>query len=450
MLRSAGVIGEVIGKYRITRKLGKGGMGVVYVGEHVMIGSPAVVKVLKTEVSEDRVTVERFFNEARAAAQIQHPAIVQVFDSGVHEASGSAFIVMELLGGESLSDRIKRGPMPAAIAVAIARQIASALSAAHRAGIIHRDLKPDNLFLVPDPELREGRVKVLDFGIAKLAMSNTAITTKTGDVFGTPAYMSPEQCHNASQVDERTDIYSLGCILHEMLTGKRLFGRGSVVETIAAHLLEDPAPPSEIVRGVPPALDRIVLRMLSKQAAQRYATMAELERELHAIDDPLHAVPAASTIDLSPPRTKRWKRFAIIAASGVVAGGIAIAVILATGDHDSHAPAAAPRDAQAAVHLAATVPVADAPAAPLADAPPADAAAAEDAEPAGMGSATISAAVPCAIYVDGTATGKMTPQTNMPLALGHHVIRVVASDGTVDRSFELDVRPGDVNDVTVQ
>jgi len=439
------VIGQVIGKYRITRRLGKGGMGVVYVGEHVMLGSPAVVKVLATEVSEDRATVERFFNEAKAAAQIQHTGIVQIFDSGLHEPSGSAFIIMELLGGESLRDLIKRGPIPPAIAVAIARQIAGALSAAHRAGIIHRDLKPDNLFLVPDPELREGRVKVLDFGIAKLAVAGSGITTKTGEVFGTPAYMSPEQCHNASQVDERTDIYALGCILHEMLTGNKLFGRQSVVETIAAHLIDDPQPPSKTVPGVPPQLDRIVLRTMEKDANQRQATMAELEAELIAIGGPLVTLPAAATrVDL--PRARRWPRIALVAVIGVVAGGIGIAVMLGRDDHVSP-----PRDA--AVVTARTPPPAPT-ATPTPPAPPPDAVADAASEPvavvpdaAAMGSASIRAPVSCAIYVDGTNSGKVTPQTNMPLSLGHHVIRLVASDGSIDRSFELDVRSDDENTI---
>lgn len=258
-------------------------MGVVYLAEHTLIGRKAAVKMLHAELSLNEAIVGRFFNEARATTLIKHPGIVEVFDFGRH-ASGSAYIVMEFLEGESLTARIRRAaPLPAADVVAIGRQIASALGAAHDKGIVHRDLKPDNLFLVPDYEAAGGaRVKVLDFGIAKLAVGGD-VKTRTGALIGTPMYMSPEQCRDTGDVDLRTDVYALGCILFEAACGRTPFLQEGVVGLISAHVLDDPPRPRSLIPSVPVELEETILRALAKRREDRQASMHQLKAELDGV-----------------------------------------------------------------------------------------------------------------------------------------------------------------------
>src|SRR5712672_2225448 len=185
----------IIGQYRVTGLIGRGGMGAVYAAEHSLLGRPAAIKVLLPDLSQKQDVVTRFFNEARAATAIRHPGIIEIYDFG-WTPEGAAFIVMEHLEGETLAHRAQRSRFHWPAALAIARQIAGALGAAHAKGIVHRDLKPDNVFVVPDPEVPGGeRIKLLDFGIAKLATetANAAHMTITGQVIGTPTYMAPEQ-----------------------------------------------------------------------------------------------------------------------------------------------------------------------------------------------------------------------------------------------------------------
>ncbi len=204
----------MIGAYRIQKRIGEGGMGSVWLAEHTMLGRRAAIKVLHPEFSTKPEIVTRFFNEARAATAIAAPGIVQIFDFG-HHTDGSAYIVMELLDGEPLDQRLARlGALAVPDALRIMRQVASALGAAHARGIVHRDVKPENIFIVRDSEVASGeRAKVLDFGIAKLASDQGAVRTQTSAVMGTPLYMSPEQCRGAGHVDQRSDVYSLGCVL---------------------------------------------------------------------------------------------------------------------------------------------------------------------------------------------------------------------------------------------
>ncbi len=280
------MIGETLGKYRVMSRLGTGGMGAVYLGEHVVIGRKAAIKVLLPEFSHKREIVERFFNEAKAGTAIGHPGIVQIFDFGEH-SDGSAFLVMELLVGEALNERLDRlGRLSEDDALRIARQCASALVAAHTAGIVHRDLKPANIFLATDPEMEAGeRVKILDFGIAKLTDSGAAgdLRTRTGSMMGTPAYMSPEQCRGAGLVDHRSDIYSLGCVIFRMVCGRPPFVAEGVGDIIASHLRE-PAPSLRaFAPAISTALEAVVQRTLSKSPDARFSSMAELATVLQSM-----------------------------------------------------------------------------------------------------------------------------------------------------------------------
>jgi serine/threonine-protein kinase len=278
------VIGSTAGSYRIIDVLSVGGMGTVYRAEHTLIGRLAAVKVLNPAMSVSTDIIERFFNEARATTLIKHPGIVEVYDFGYLE-SGNAYLVMEFLEGRTLDKRNKaRGPIAAAEAAALLRAVCGPLAAAHAKGIVHRDLKPDNIFLVPDAESPLGeRPKLLDFGIAKLTDIGLAGTaTKTGSLMGTPTYMSPEQCRGTGDVDHRADIYSLGCIFFELVTGRPPFIERGAGELIASHLFVDPEPPSRFA-SVSPHAEQLILAMISKQAAQRPQSAYDLAHLLSEV-----------------------------------------------------------------------------------------------------------------------------------------------------------------------
>jgi serine/threonine-protein kinase len=269
-----------IGQYRILRKIGAGGMGMVFLGEHLLIYRRAAIKTLQPSLSTRPELVDRFFNEARAMSAIADPGIVQIFDFGYH-VDGTAYIVMELLEGEGLADRLDRlGPLPIPSALRIARQVASSLAAAHAKHIVHRDLKPDNIFLIRDCEAQGGeRTKILDFGICAVGDA-PAPETAPETMIGTPVYMSPEQCLGGERSDPRSDIYGLGCVLFQMLTGKAPFERDSVRDVIQAHLAEEPPLASSLRGEVPPVVDELVRRCLAKSPEGRFASMAELGAEI--------------------------------------------------------------------------------------------------------------------------------------------------------------------------
>ncbi len=280
------MIGQVIGNYRIVAELGKGGMGMVYRAEHTQLGRPAALKMLLPQFSSDPSIVQRFFNEARAASAIDHPGIVEVYDFGTH-TDGAAYIVMALLKGESLEQRLRRGPLPPLEGASIVAQVLGALAAAHAQGIVHRDLKPDNIFLVPNELMPNGiQIKLLDFGIAKLAgdQAGTGMKTQTGMMMGTPAYMSPEQCMGKSDLDHRTDLYAIGCILYHVLTGRPPFvsdqGTGMM---IAMHIRDTPPHPRSLNPAIPDNLAAIVMRLLEKEPAARFQTALEVRDALAAI-----------------------------------------------------------------------------------------------------------------------------------------------------------------------
>ncbi|HVV51854.1 MAG TPA: protein kinase, partial [Polyangia bacterium] len=277
------MIGETLGAYKVVSRLGAGGMGEVYLAQHTRIDRRAAIKVLLPELSSNQEVVDRFFSEARATSTIHHRGIVEVLDCDVHP-SGRAYIVMELLEGESLAGRLARDKTfgrDLDRVLAVTGAIADALGAAHAKGIVHRDLKPDNVFLVNDPGAPFGfLVKILDFGIAKLMSGEVdgkvSARTRTGSLMGTPAYMSPEQCRGASRVDHRTDIYSLGCIVYEMLAGRLPFVYEGFGEIISAHMSEAPPAFAAVGLEAPPAVEAWTRKLLAKSPAERPATMADV------------------------------------------------------------------------------------------------------------------------------------------------------------------------------
>ncbi|HEX3758160.1 MAG TPA: protein kinase [Kofleriaceae bacterium] len=290
--------GEVFGSYRVVDEIGRGGMGAVYLAEHALLGRQAAIKVLLREMSHRPDLVTRFFNEARAATAVKHPGIVEIYDFG-YAADGSAYIVMEFLQGESLASRLRRtGPFLESRAAALCRQVAGGLGAAHAKGIVHRDLKPDNIFVVPDADIAEGeRPKILDFGIAKLASEQSAgqSMTRTGMVMGTPAYMAPEQCKGAGQVDARSDLYALGCILYEMVSGRPPFVAEGAGEVMALHIFSAPPPPRAFA-PVSAALEQVILRALAKDPDHRFRSAEEMAAALQAVQ-PSGAFPRAGATD---------------------------------------------------------------------------------------------------------------------------------------------------------
>jgi serine/threonine-protein kinase len=286
------MLGRSLGNYQLESIIGEGGMGVVYLARHVTLGRPAAVKVLHPELSTNQSIVTRFFNEARAATAVRNPGIVEVFDFGFLD-DRSAYIVMEYLDGESLGARMQRGRSALGATLTIVRAIARALQAAHEQGIVHRDLKPDNVFLVPDPELPTGeRVKLLDFGIAKLAGNDERSHTRTGTVMGTPTYMAPEQCRGSGRVDHRADLYALGCVAYEMLCGRPPFLADGPGDVFARHLYFPPLPLRSHHPELPAEIDAFVLWLLEKDPAARPATAADVIRAVDHL--------AAMVVPMSP------------------------------------------------------------------------------------------------------------------------------------------------------
>jgi serine/threonine-protein kinase len=291
-----------IGTYNILGKIGEGGMGAVYLAEHTLLGRRAAIKVLLPDFSSNEKIVRRFFNEARAVTQIADPGIVQVFDFGY--VDGGAFIVMELLEGESMTHRLKRiGRFSVHDMLRLMRMVCGSLEAAHAKGIVHRDLKPDNLFIVGDPAVTGGeRPKILDFGIAKLSGDPSDMhQTNTGALIGTPLYMSPEQCRGAGDVDHRSDIYSIGCVMFKLLTGRSPFRGAGSGDIIAAHLREPPPFAASLVPDLPELVDMILQRCLQKDPAQRYQSMRELADALEQAEHVLqHASVPTLAVDMRP------------------------------------------------------------------------------------------------------------------------------------------------------
>jgi hypothetical protein len=283
--------GHAVKHYRIEEALGKGGMGVVHRAVDTRLGRPVAVKFLPTEFTRDPERKRRFFQEAHAAAAVSHPSIAQVYD--VDEADGAAFIVMELVPGKTVRRLVENRELDLLGALEIAAQVASGLAAAHEAGIVHRDIKAENIMVTPD-----GHAKILDFGLAKLleppgaaraspspddiSHLETLARTQAGLVLGTPRYMSPEQARGLD-VDHRSDIFSLGIVLYEMITGQPPFQGHSPVDTLHAIAFEETRPVTALKANVPPSVQRVIARCLRKRREDRYGAARELAADLRAV-----------------------------------------------------------------------------------------------------------------------------------------------------------------------
>ncbi len=320
--------------YRRISLLGEGGMGEVMLAEHRELGSLAVVKLLHSEMSPDPATLERMRVEAQTGARIQHPNLAAVHHFA-QNAAGRPYIVMEYLEGRSLEDELaERGTLPVAEALRVGREVLAGLGAVHRVGVVHRDIKPGNVFLCSD-----GRVKVLDLGLAKVVELATAATpspsahpTDTGVVVGTPRYMAPEQS-TSSEVTARTDLYAVGLLLYRMLAGRGPFDDAKTFEEIThAHLMQPPAPPSAMVgRPLPGELDAIILRCLEKDPAARFDSADALARALDAAAVSVALVPPEAVAAQPVERRPAWGQLAILLLSAVLVGlavGAGVLVLL--------------------------------------------------------------------------------------------------------------------------
>ena len=269
--------GQAFGNFQVVRLLGEGGFGEVYEAENPFLQRRAAIKIMHTGMDQDPELVRRFLNEARAASAIRHPNIIDVFDAGV-TPDGEPYILMEFLEGDSLQKVIlQQGPLPLPTVQEIARQAGSALSAAHSAGIVHRDLKPENLFLIPDSGMPMGfRVKVLDFGIAKIKHGDergSTLKTQAGLLMGSPSYMSPEQCKDSSDVDLRSDIYSFGIIVYELLAGVPPFVSQAATEMLVMQITAEPPPLHQHLADLPEYAELTVMRALAKDREKRYGSI---------------------------------------------------------------------------------------------------------------------------------------------------------------------------------
>ncbi len=269
------------GKYRIEGLLGQGGMGAVYRAVHLVSDKRVAVKWMLPVHEAPEELSERFVREARATARIDHPNVVDVYDVGSQD--GSVYLVMELLHGESLAERLERGPLPQTEAVALLMPALRAVAAAHAQGVIHRDLKPDNIFLCEGPDGEPREPKVLDFGISKIAAGSDLRDldlTQSGTVMGTPFYMSPEQVRGLRDVDARGDVYAFGVILYEMLTGACPFDADTYNELILKIVTEEATPLLSLNAEVDPILAAVIARAMSRDREQRYPSVAELAADL--------------------------------------------------------------------------------------------------------------------------------------------------------------------------
>ncbi len=323
------LIGQTIGHYKISKRIGTGGMGEVYLASDITVGRKAALKLLPAHLTSDAERLKRFQQEARAVARLNHPNILTVYEVGTGESVH--YIASELIEGETLRQRLTRGPMQVGEAVEIAIQVAGALAGAHDAGIVHRDIKPANIMLRPD-----GYVKLLDFGIAKLAEQELPVTlpaeeslelvdTNLGSILGTVSYMSPEQTRGAA-IDGRTDIWSLGAVFYEMLAGRPPFTGNTPREMMAAILTVDPPPLSNSKAKAPAELQQIVSKALHKDPAERYQNAKEMVDALKSLR---HKLEFTAELERSVPTRSRlrWTRSPAIMGLALLAGALAVTFI---------------------------------------------------------------------------------------------------------------------------
>ncbi|MGH2724676.1 MAG: protein kinase domain-containing protein [Actinomycetota bacterium] len=337
------------GRYELDRPLGSGGMGRVFLATDRVLGRSVAVKVLAPHLARDEHAVSRFRREARSAAGLAHPAIVSVYDSG--SENGWHYLVMEHVEGRTLGQVLREeGLLLAGRAAEIAAELARALSEAHAAGIVHRDVKPGNVMVTPD-----GEVKVVDFGIAGAVSSDSA--TETAAILGTVSYLAPEQVRGRP-ADPRSDLYALGVVLYEMLTGRPPFVADAPLAVAYKHVEEAPVPPSELNPDVPPALEAVVMRALAKDPQQRYpsaeAVLEDVDRFLEEPEmAPTATVPLAGSSagqphDAATPaggsrpgahratRSRRW--MVAVAVAAALAAAVPVALVLSSGDEASTKP----------------------------------------------------------------------------------------------------------------
>ena len=331
-------IGQQLGSYEITSLLGKGGMGEVYRAHDSKLKRDVAIKILPDEFSQDASRVSRFQREAEVLASLNHPNIAAIYD--LQEANDTRFLVLELVEGETLADRTARGPIPIEEALDIAKSICEALEAAHEKGIVHRDLKPANVKITP-----EGKVKVLDFGLAKALESGraqvasnsptilSAAATNAGVILGTAGYMSPEQARG-HQADQRSDIFSLGCVLYEMLTGRQTFQGETVTDIIAAIVAREPDFRS-LPSSLHPKAEELIRRCLAKNRKERWHAIADVRFELEFIMADPHGSKIQSTRDRQLPL---WRRAVLFVSLAVLVAAIAVAATLAVVNRRSMAP----------------------------------------------------------------------------------------------------------------
>src|SRR5213596_1452623 len=323
------LVGQTFGHYKISRRIGAGGMGEVYLATDMTAGRKAALKLLPTRFTADAERLKRFQQEARAVVGLNHPNILTIYEIG--EDHSTHYIASELIEGETLRQRLMRGRMEVGEAVEVAIQVASALAAAHETGIVHRDIKPENIMLRPD-----GYVKVLDFGIAKLAESAfaeatadgagsmTLAETNLGSILGTVRYMSPEQACGR-QVDKRTDIWSLGVVLYEMVTGHAPFTGDTPGETMSSILEKEPPPLTNYLAHTPAELQQIISKTLRKEREERYQSAHELLEALQSLRRSME-FKAALERSTKPPLWLRWTRSPIASVLLLLVAALALAV----------------------------------------------------------------------------------------------------------------------------
>jgi serine/threonine protein kinase len=327
------LVGTILAdRYRVDERLGEGGMGTVYRAEHIHMRKSVALKVLHPEIAAHEEFAARFEREAIAAGRIDHRNVAKALDFG-QLPDGSFYLIMEYVKGQSLRELIREGPRSTVNALEIARQVALAIEAAHAAGVIHRDLKPDNV-MIGEPDAQGASVKVLDFGVAKLASDEAgggSPITRYGAIIGTPEYMAPEQA-GGGIVDARADLYALGVILFEMLSGRVPFGGDDRAEILSKHVLE---PPPELPASIPQTMRALVSDLLEKDPDARVQTAAELGRRIDAARSEIERavtvfLPAAPvsqravTVEPAPSSTQPTRRVAPLIAGAAVLGLIAL------------------------------------------------------------------------------------------------------------------------------